>query len=475
MITPVLLCGGAGTRLWPLSRKAFPKQFTKLVGDRSLFAASAVRLSGVGFAEPVVVTGSDFRFIVTEQLLAEGIAPSSVLIEPNARNTAPAILAAALHIAAKDPDALILVAPSDHAIADPMAFRATVQRGVAAAQAGQIVTFGITPTRAETGYGWLEVDGQVSGDAVALRRFVEKPDPVRAAEMLAERRFLWNAGIFLFTARTIIAAFDKYCPAILSPVRAAVEGSNPDLGFLRLDPQAWERVESISIDYAVMERAPNLSVVPFAGQWTDLGGWDAVATEMETDGCGNSLSGDATAIDCKDTLLRSDNASVELVGIGLKDVIVVAMDDAVLVVDRSHAQDVKKAVQALKDKGAKQAETFATDHRPWGWFETLALSDRFQVKRIVVKPGAALSLQSHIHRAEHWIVVEGTARVTIEDEVQLVSENQSVYIPLGAKHRMENPGKLPMVLIEVQTGSYLGEDDIIRYEDVYARGQGPKG
>lgn len=474
-IIPVLLCGGSGTRLWPLSRKGFPKQFTRLVGDRSLFAASAARLSGTGFAPPVVVTGSDFRFVVTEQLLTEGIDPGAVLIEPDGRNTAPAVLAAALHVAATDPDALMLVAPSDQAITDPAAFRSTVQRGIPAARAGRIVTFGITPTRAETGYGWLELDGQITEAAEPLKRFVEKPDAARAAQMLAAGRFLWNAGIFLFTARTILDAFATHAPALLPPVRAAVEGAKADLGFLRLDPAAWAQAEAISIDYAVMERAANLSVVPFAGAWTDLGGWDAVATEMGADAQGNSLSGAATAIDCDGSLLRSDSAGVELVGIGLSNIIAVAMNDAVLVADRSRAQDVKKAVEALKARGAKQAESFATDHRPWGWFETLALADRFQVKRIVVKPGAALSLQSHMHRSEHWIVVEGTARVTIGDEVRLVSENQSVYIPLGAKHRMENPGKLPMVLIEVQTGAYLGEDDIIRYEDVYARGQGAKG
>lgn len=475
MITPVLLCGGSGTRLWPLSRKSYPKQFVPLTSETSLFAASASRLAGAEFAPPVVVTGSDFRFIVTEQLLAAGIDPGAILIEPDARNTAPAVLAATLHIAAKDPEALILVAPSDHAIADPAAFRAAVARGIPAAQSGRIVTFGIAPTHAETGYGWLELATPAGEDAVPLTRFVEKPDPARADAMLAAGNYLWNAGIFLFSARAMLEAFAAHAADMIAPVRVAVEKAQADLGFLRLDPAAWAAAASISIDYAVMERAANLSVVAYAAGWNDLGGWDAVAREMGSDAAGVSASGAVTVIDCADTLLRSDSDGVELVGIGLRNVIAVAMNDAVLVADRSRAQDVKKAVEALKAKGAKQAEAFPRDHRPWGWFETLALGNRFQVKRIVVHPGAALSLQSHHHRSEHWIVVEGTARVTVDDSVRLVTENQSVYIPLGAVHRMENPGKVPMVLIEVQTGSYLGEDDIIRYEDVYSRGQGAKG
>ncbi|SEN49242.1 mannose-1-phosphate guanylyltransferase / mannose-6-phosphate isomerase [Loktanella fryxellensis] len=475
MITPVLLCGGAGTRLWPISRKSFPKQFVPLTGEQSLFAASAARLTGPDYAAPVVVTGSDFRFIVTEQLLAAGIDPGTVLIEPSARNTAPAVLAAALMLAQTDPDALMLVAPSDHAISDPAVFRATVARAVPAAKAGRIVTFGISPTHAETGYGWLELSATAGADAVPLSRFVEKPDAAAAARMLEAGHFLWNAGIFLFTAATFVAAARTHAPDLMAPVEAALRQAQPDLGFLRLDPAAWDAVPSISVDYAVMERADNLSVVAYDAGWNDLGGWDAVAREMGTDADGVAVAGAVTAIDCHDTLLRSDSDGVELVGIGLRDIIVVAMDDAVLVADRGRAQDVKIAVERLKAKGALQAEAFARDHRPWGHFETLALDSRFQVKRIVVKPGAALSLQSHHHRSEHWIVVSGTARVTVDQEVKLLTENQSVYIPLGAVHRMENPGKVPMVLIEVQTGAYLGEDDIIRYEDVYARGQGAKG
>ena len=473
MIYPVLLCGGSGTRLWPLSRKSYPKQFGNLVGDESLFQASARRLTGPGFAAPVVVTAADFRFIVTQQLQQMGIDPGLILIEPEARNTAPAVLAAALCLARTDPEALMLVAPSDHVVPDPAAFRGAIEAGVKPAQAGRIVTFGIRPSHAESGYGWLELaeaPADFTPRPLALQRFVEKPDAARAEAMLATGRYLWNAGIFLFSVRTILTAFATHAPALMAPVRAAVEGARPDLGFLRLEPDAWAQVAAVSLDVAVMEQADTLSVVPYAAGWSDLGGWDAVWREMGSDAEGVALSGPATAIDCADTLLRSEAEGVALVGIGLRDIIAVAMPDAVLVAHRSRAQDVKLAVTALQAKGARQAEAFARGHRPWGWFDTLALGDRFQVKRIVVHPGAALSLQSHVHRAEHWIVVAGTAKVTVADKVQLISENQSVYVPLGAVHRMENPGRVPMVLIEVQTGSYLGEDDIIRYADVYARG-----
>ncbi|MBQ4824457.1 mannose-1-phosphate guanylyltransferase/mannose-6-phosphate isomerase [Leisingera sp. HS039] len=478
MIHPILLCGGSGTRLWPLSRKSYPKQFVPLTGEQTLFQASAARLSGEGFAPPLVLTNSDFRFIVTEQLAGAGIDPGAVLIEPAGRNTAPAVLAAALWLEKQDPEALMLVAPSDHVVPDAAAFRAAVTAGEAAARDGQLVTFGIKPDRAETGYGYLELvtdPGDFTPRPIGLKRFVEKPDAQTAAQMLASGQYLWNAGIFLFSVKTILAAFRAHAPDLLAPVQAAVDQGQPDLGFLRLDPAAWQGAADISIDYAVMEKAANLSVVPFAGGWSDLGGWDAVWRESNPDAAGVVTSGSATAIDCADSLLRSEGEGLELVGIGLENIIAVAMPDAVLVAAADRAQDVKQAVAALKEKRAKQATEFPMDHRPWGWFESLAVGDRFQVKRIHVHPGAALSLQSHHHRSEHWIVVEGTAKVTVDDTVQLVTENQSVYIPLGAVHRMENPGKVPMVLIEVQTGSYLGEDDIIRYEDVYARGQGGKG
>lgn len=472
MITPILLCGGSGTRLWPLSRKSYPKQFVPLTGEKTLFQTSAERLSGPDFAAPLVLTNSEFRFIVTEQLMEAAIDPGAILIEPEGRNTAPAILAAALWLEQSDPDALMLVAPSDHVVPDAQAFRTAVAAGTEAARAGQLVTFGITPAYSETGYGYLELPQVPDAGVmtpVPLTRFVEKPDAALADKMIASGNYLWNAGIFLFSVQTILKAFRTHAPDLIAPVSEAVTKAKPDLGFLRLDPAAWSAVEDISIDYAVMEPADNLSVVPFSAGWSDLGGWDAVWRETTQDDRGVATSDHATAIDCDNTLLRSEDETLEVVGIGLKNIVVVAMPDAVLVADATRAQDVKLAVAALKEKGAKQATAFPKDHRPWGWFESLVVGNRFQVKRIHVHPGAALSLQSHHHRSEHWIVVEGTAKVTVDDDVRLISENQSVYIPLGAVHRMENPGKVPMVLVEVQTGSYLGEDDIIRYEDVYAR------
>lgn len=476
-VTPVILCGGSGTRLWPLSRKSYPKQFVPLVGEETLFQASAKRLSGPQFGSPIVLTGSDFRFIVTEQLTSIGIDPGAILIEPMARNTAPAILAAALYLCERDPDAIMLVAPSDHVVPDTAAFHAAIARGLDAVASGKLVTFGIRPTEPNTGYGYLELTAKPDGTgaAVDLKSFVEKPDLANAQRMLDAGHFMWNAGIFLFRAADIVAAFRDLAPDLIAPVGDAVTTAQPDLGFLRLAPEPWDGVTDISIDYAVMEKATNLAVIPFDGGWSDLGGWDAVWKEAGPDANGVVTSGEATAIECSNSLLRSDSERLELVGIGLDNIMAVAMNDAVLIADMSRAQDVKLAVSALKDKGSIQATHFPKDHRPWGWFESLVVGPRFQVKRIHVHPGAALSLQSHFHRSEHWIVVEGTARVTVDDEVKLVTENQSVYIPLGAVHRMENPGKVPMVLIEVQTGSYVGEDDIIRYEDVYSRGQGAKG
>lgn len=466
-IAPLLLCGGSGTRLWPLSRKSYPKQFAQFLGEESLFQASAKRLSGKDFAKPIVVSASDYRFIVTEQLMAMGIDPAKVLIEPEGRNTAPAILAATLAI--DNPDTLILAAPSDHVVPDTDAFQQTVLKGIKPATEGQIVTFGIVPDRPETGYGYLEPEMQDDGPCPLLR-FIEKPDLATAERMVSSGKFLWNSGIFLFSAKTLIKAFQEHAPDLLAAVQQAYDKAETDLGFLRLDPSAWAMAENVSIDYAIMEKSKNLTVVPFSGRWSDLGDWDAVLRESGQDATGVALSGSATAIECQNTLLRSENSDQHLVGLGLDGILAIAMPDAVLIADRNRAQDVKRAVEVLKAKDARQAETFPRDHRPWGWFETLALGGRFQVKRIMVHPGGKLSLQSHKHRSEHWIVVAGTATVTIGDDVRLVTENQSVYIPLGEKHRLENEGRVDLHIIEVQTGAYLGEDDITRYEDVYARG-----
>lgn len=479
MIHPVLLCGGSGSRLWPLSRKSYPKQFVELIGEQSLFQSSALRLSGQGFCAPLVVTGSDFRFMVVEQLAAVKMAPRDILIEPFARNTAAAICAAAIALEVAHGDSMMLVAPSDHVIPDADGFRATVHAAVPAALEGQIVTFGIRPDRAETGYGWLELNSKPIYDstpvAQPLSSFVEKPKAEVAKLLLQSGVHLWNAGIFLFLTSTILKAFEQYAPETLKGVRDAFENAEADLSFTRLAAEPWASLKDVSIDYAILEHVSNLSVVPYGGSWSDLGDWQAIWRQGAADNTGVVTSGPSTALECNNTLLHATSETQELVALGVHDIIAVAMPDAVLVAHKDRAQDVKIAVQKLKEKGVAQAEHLPRDYRPWGWYESVALGSRFHVKRIVVNPGAALSLQSHHHRAEHWIVVEGTAKVTINEEVKLVTENQSVYIPLGAVHRMENPGKLPLTLIEVQTGSYFGEDDIIRYEDVYARGQGAKG
>ena len=469
-IHPVILCGGSGTRLWPVSRQSFPKQFSRLVGEESLFQATARRLSGAMFAAPVIVTSAEFRFVVRDQLAAIGITPAAVLIEPAARNTAPAVLAATLWLETHAPGSLMLVAPSDHLMPDAESFRSVVAAAADRAGQGGIVTFGITPTAPETGYGYLELAGAATaGEAAKLSRFVEKPDLATARSMVASGRHLWNAGIFLFRSDVMSRAFATLAPGLVPPVTRAVDEAASDLTFLRLAPEPWSAAQAISIDYAIMEKAPDLWAVPYDGGWTDLGGWAAIWSEGKAGADGVVQEGSVLALDCRDSLLRSEDEGLQLVGIGLEGIIAVAMPDAVLVARASEAQRVKDAVEAMKDRKVAQATSFRRDRRPWGWFETLAEGEHFKVKRIVVLPGEALSLQSHRFRAEHWIVVEGTARVTIGQQMTLVNVNESIYIPLGEKHRLENPGDAAMVLVEVQTGSYFGEDDIVRYDDVYAR------
>ena len=473
-IYPLLLAGGSGTRLWPLSRKSYPKQFSRIIDGLTLFQSSAQRLVSsdiIQFAPHITLTNSDFRFIVGEQLQEVGLDPGAVLIEPEVKNTAAAILSASLFVYSNDNDAVILVAPSDHLIPDKNNFHEIVKIGLSYAKVGKIVTFGIKPTHPETGYGYQRLSQEaldLHGTA-EIKNFVEKPSVEDARKMFADENFLWNAGIFLFRARDMIEAFKIFAPKTLKLVSDALDGSRTDLGFVRLAGGPWSELENISIDYAIMEKARNLVSVPYKSKWSDLGGWDAVWSEGNQNASGNVLSGAAHAIDCSNSLIRSESKNQQIVGIGLDEIMAIAMPDAVLVAHKERAQEVKNAVALLKTQNIPQAENFPKDHRPWGWFESLVLGDCFQVKRICVKPGEALSLQSHNYRSEHWIVVKGAATVTIDDEVKLITEGQSIYVPLGAKHRMENSGQTLMVLIEVQIGSYLGEDDIIRYDDRYNR------
>ena len=465
---PIILCGGSGTRLWPSSRKAYPKQFAPLLGKSSLYQDTLARFSRDGFAAPLVLTGEEFRFMAVEQAHEAGVMDARVVVEPVARDTAPAILAAALMLEGS-PDDLMLVTPSDHIITDPAAFHTAVELGRAAADNGALITFGITPDRPETGYGYLELASDEQG-AIPVASFREKPDLATAEAMLAAGGYLWNAGLFLGRVGDFIAAFETHAPDLIAPVRAAVAGAEVDLGFSRLDGASFGGARAISVDYAIMEKAERVLAVPMECGWSDLGAWDALWTVTDKDVSGNATEGAVTLIDCHDSYFRSENGGPHLVGLGLDDMVAVAMRDAVLVAPRSRAQDVKRVVDTLRAAGIEQADDYPRFHRPWGWYESLCVGDRFQVKRIMVKPGGVLSLQSHHHRSEHWVVVAGTAEVTIGDDVRLVTENESVYIPLGARHRMANRGKVPMYLIEVQTGTYLGEDDIVRYEDIYDRG-----
>ena len=468
-IYPVVMCGGAGTRLWPLSRKSYPKQFNRLFEGGSLFQRTLERIKGAGYADPIILTHQDFRFIAAEQLSDSGCVATRIIIEPEGRNTAPAIALAALEIAETDPSGLMLILPSDHVLGDVDAFHRAVAAGTGAACDGALVTFGVTPDRPETGYGYIELEAPHPDGPQPFLRFVEKPDAARAAEMVASGRFLWNSGMFLFSATAVLAALEAHAPGVLAACRKARAAGRDDLCFFRPGEQAYLSSPDISIDYAVMERVAGV-VVPLDCGWNDLGNWQTVWAESDPDQDGVATTGGAIAIDCRDSLLRADDPDLRLVGLGLDRIVVVATGDAVLVAHMDRAQEVRRAVEVLKAEGAPQATEFPRCYRPWGYYETIAQGSKFQVKQLVVKPGGKLSLQSHVHRAEHWVVVAGTARVTIDGEVTLLGEDQSTYIPLGAVHRLENPGKVELRLIEVQSGAYLGEDDIVRYEDVYARG-----
>ncbi|MDA9795510.1 mannose-1-phosphate guanylyltransferase/mannose-6-phosphate isomerase [Paracoccaceae bacterium] len=471
-ITPVILAGGSGTRLWPLSRKDYPKQFVNLIGEKSLFQETILRLTSsekLEFSPSITITSEDYRFIIGDQFSEIDSSVGSILIEPESKNTAPAILAASLYAKQKNPDSIVLIAPSDHAIPDIEAFHAAVISGYSKASEGKIVTFGIQPNRPETGYGYMEILGKSEKQPIQVCKFIEKPDLETAKKMLETGQYLWNAGIFMFKADTILKAFEDQSPNILRLVKTSLDEGKADLNFFRLKKSDWKELESISFDHLILEKMTNIFAVPLNQYWSDLGDWEAVGAEIIPDENGNALSTNATSIKCQNSVIRSESENQHVVGVGLEDMIVVAMRDAVLVSKKDRSQNIKEVVEHLKTQKVAQAEKLLKDHRPWGWFESLVLAGRFQVKRLMVKPGAALSLQSHHHRSEHWVVVEGTARVTVDEASHLITEGESIFIPLGSKHRLENPGKLPMILIEIQTGPYLREDDIIRYDDIYAR------
>lgn len=469
MLHPVILSGGSGTRLWPLSRHNQPKQFLPLFGDHSLFQEAALRSARIaGARPPVVVCSDDHRFMAGEQLQQCGIAPGAILLEPCARNTAPAIALAALHLMEQDADATMLVQPADHLVADQAAFAEAVARAEALAQEGWLVTFGITPDQPETGYGYIQQGEAVAEGAFRVRRFVEKPDLATAETYLESGDFAWNSGIFLFRARDFLETLGRHAPEILAAARASWEGAKRDLDFIRVGADAFTTCPSDSIDYAVMEKAERVAVVPVECGWSDVGSWSAIWQASPGDENGNRHHGDVWSLDCHGNLVRASDRRM-IATIGVDDLVVVDTPDAILVAHKDRVQDVKKIVDEIKASGRPEYQFHRKVYRPWGSYDSVDMGERFQVKRIVVKPGAALSLQKHHKRAEHWVVVSGTAEVTCDDRVFDLHENESTFIPLGSVHRLRNTGSKPVELIEVQSGSYLGEDDIVRLEDVYGR------
>jgi mannose-1-phosphate guanylyltransferase/mannose-6-phosphate isomerase len=468
-IVPVILSGGSGTRLWPVSRESFPKQLWPLVSNRTLVQETALRGYGANFAPPIVVCNQEHRFLIAEQLRSVGIDNARIVLEPVGRNSAPAITAAAMLVAEDDPDAILWMMAADASIANVKALHAALHDAAMAARGGWVVTFGMRPTAPETGYGYIEAGAALRDmpGVHAVARFVEKPDCVTAARMVAGGHHLWNSGMFVFTARTLLEEMETYAPDVMPPVRQAVTDRRADLDFIRLDSEAFSASPAISLDYAVAERTHRAAVVPADIGWSDVGSWNALWELGKKDPEGNVVFGDVLLEGSENCYVRSDGVLTAVVG--LSDAVVVVTGDVVLAMHRSQAQDVKKIVERLKAQKRHEAVAHNRTYRPWGFYESLIQGDRFQVKRIVVNPGRELSLQSHFHRAEHWVVVNGTAKVTRDNEILIVQENESVYLPLGCVHRLKNPGKIPLTLIEVQSGAYLGEDDIVRLEDVYGR------
>ena len=471
LIHPVILCGGAGTRLWPASRDSRPKQFLKLLGPLSMLQETIGRVSDTSiFAKPVIITNYDYRFLVREQLDEIG-ADAKIVLEPARRDSGPAVAAAACLLAAEEPDALVLVLAADHVVTAPERFVEAALAARVAAENGHIVTFGCVPDRPATGYGYIKPGAALAASkgACEVETFVEKPDEKTAARYVAEG-YLWNSGNFLFAADTFLDEYAAFEPASAKSVEAAAKKSSGDLGFVLLDEESFKAAAQKSVDYAVMEKTKRAAVVRADYGWSDLGGWHAVWNHAPRDGAGNALKGKVVMLDSGDSYIASDSKLVA--ALGVKNLVAVIEDDAVLIADRSRAEDLRKLVEELRKQGHAEAKSHARVHRPWGNYQSLDRGDRYQVKRIIVKPGGRLSLQKHNRRAEHWIVVRGTARVTIGGEARDLHENESVYVPLGSEHRLENYGDTPLELIEVQTGTYFGEDDIIRIEDVYRRKDG---
>ena len=471
-ITPVILAGGQGDRLWPLSRNAFPKQFTEVVGSNSLFQQTVKRLSPnkyFSFREPIVVTNENYRFFVNEQLGALDVGNSQIILEPIGRNTAPAIIASCIAALEKDKDATLLVMPSDHIIDDTESLHQDIQKGCQGLDDGNIVLFGIKPNRPETGFGYLQLGKETVNGIQGLLSFIEKPSLEDARKLVQDNSFLWNSGIFLFKAKDLLSAASAHCPEILRAVTEAVVKARKQENSIYLNKESWSRSASISIDYAVMEKIENLCCIQLSSPWSDLGEWNSVWEHTDKDDNGISAPDGAIVIDCENVLLRSEDKNLKIAAVGLSNVVVTATTDAVLIADRHSTQKVKQVVSDLTAQGSTQASSFRLDRRPWGWYDSLEAYDNFQVKHIHVNPHSAISLQKHRHRSEHWVIVSGIAMVTVNERRETVKTGESVYIPKGAVHRIENLTDKSLVFIEVQCGDYLGEDDIERFEDLYDR------